>query len=560
MLKDSLIFYRSINGIIDSNMSAAIYIFRLTLAAILLLFFGFIPFSHTQAQESQAKDLGTIENLNVKISILEDSTISVQQEISGLNLYSSSFAWEIDSKNFDKLAILENGIKIDPKLVDTQKGDTTRLIFPLSYYSGTNLIISYNSTNNLKVINNKIFLKNIIFNRPGLFINSTEVILTLPPDSIESDTGQRLYAIHGIQSSNQEIDSDNNLFFQAQEASSNSSFTIEDSFISDSVHFPPGERIKFYFDNISLINLILFSLPLPAITLLMLIYLDLRYRHSVKIKKGLKPADGLPDDIPPALLGLLYQGEITQSCVSSTILDLIKKGIIIIVDKGEVITFGRKNTTTSLLPYEEKILGEIFKQQKIKSSVKELEKIQEKELIDPIFEKVYHEIYQIGAKKGYFEKDPYKIKILHHTIGIILFLFSIILYILAIIFFPASPLMLLPPFGMTVASLLILYLAKIIPSRTILGKTELERWLSFKKYLLGHHPIADEKELALKYLPQSEALGAIEEWVGNFKNLPAETPSFYISALPYVSTSEWMLKTVNASRSVAEEIEELKGY
>ena len=539
-------------------MPVVIYIFRVSFTAIFLLFFGFVPFSYIEAQENQSADLGTIENLNVRISILEDSSIRVEQEITGLNLYSSSFAWAVDSKNIDQLEISENDIKIDSKLINIQKGDMTRLIFPLSYYSGTNLIISYNSTNNLKIINNKIFLKYIIFNRPGLFINNTEVVLTLPSDSTESD--QRLYAIHGIQSSNQKIDKDGNLLFQAQEANNNSSFTIEDSFLSDSIHFPLGERIKFYFDNISLLNLILISFPLPSVTLIMLLYLDLRYRNSVKIRKDLKPTDKLPDDIPPALLGLLYHGEITQSCVSSTILDLIKKGNIILVDKGDVITFGRKYTNTPILPYEEKILGEIFKQQKIKSSVKELEEIQEKELIDPIFEKVYHEIYQIGAKKGYFEKNPYQIKILHHLTGIILFLLSIILYILAIIFFPTNPLMLLPPFGMTVASLLILYLAKIIPARTTQGKSELEHWLSFKKYLLGHHPISDEKELALKYLPQSEVLGAIEEWIENFKNLPAETPSFYISAMPYVSTSEWMVKTVNACRGVAQEIEELKGY
>ena len=216
----------------------------------------------------------------------------------------------------------------------------------------------------------------------------------------------------------------------------------------------------------------------------------------------------MPDDIPPALLGLLYFGEITESGVSATILDLIKKGIILVVDKDEIITFGRKNTSIHLLPFEEKILGELFKKQRIKTSIKELSEIEERELVDPIFEKVYHEIYQIGSNKGYFERDPYRIKFLHHLTGTIIFFLSIILYILAIVFFPANPLMLLPAFGITIASLLILYLAKIIPSRTTAGKNELERWLSFKKYLLGHHPISDEKGLALKYLPQAETLGA----------------------------------------------------
>lgn len=541
-------------------MRGVIYIYKLAIAIFLMLFFCSLFLSTSQAQETQAANLGNLDNLNVSIEVLPDSSLKVEQEFEGLTLYSSSFVWEIDSINFDELKIEENGAGIDSKFIDIQKGDVTRLSFPLSYYSNTNLKISYRSINNLRIINQKIFLKNIIFNRPGLYINNIQVNLNLPQDSTEAESGQRFYAIHGIEESSQKTESNNRLEYLAAEISSLASFTIEDSFFSDSVRFPLSQKAKFYFNNLDSISLILISLPLPILTLIFLLYLHLRFKNSVKIKRNLKPLNETPDDIPPALLGLLYYGEITELGVSATILDLIKKGIVLVVDKGEVITFGRKNTSIHLLPFEEKILGELFKQQKIKTSLKELSEIEERELVDPIFEKVYHEIYQIGSAKGYFERDPYRVKFLHHLTGTIIFFLSIILYILVIIFFPANPLMLLPAFGITIASLLILYLAKIIPDRTPAGKNELERWLSFKKYLLGHHPISDEKELALKYLPQAEALGATEEWILEFRKFPTETPPFYISAMPYVATSEWMIRTVNACRGIAEEIEELKGY
>lgn len=513
-----------------------------------------------KAQNDQATEIGNLSDLKINIAVQNDSSLEVDEEFNNLSLYSSSFVWNIDSKNIKELEVEENGMKIDPSQINIQGGDMTRLTFPLNYYSNTNLKISYHSYNNLMVVNNKILLKNIIFDRPGIFIDNLEVNLTLPDDAIEAADGQRSYAVHGIQSSSKGIEGENILVYNAREASSYSSFTIEDTFSSDSIAFPLGDSIKFFFNNLSVISLILISLPLPILTLLLLFYLDLRYRNSVRITRSLPASSGLPDDISPALLDLLYQGDITEMGVSATILDLIKKGVVIIVDKGDSITFGRKNSEQKLLPHEEKILAELFKTQKIKTSIGELKKIEEKELVDPIFESVYHEIYQIGSSKGYFEKDPYRIKIIHHLIGIILFLLSIVFYVLVIIFFPANPLMLLSLFGMTVASILILYLAKIIPSRTPAGKLELERWLSFKKYLLGHYPIEDKKNLSLKYLPQAEALGATEEWIGHFKNLPAVTPSFYVSAMPYVATSEWMVKTVNATRAVAEEIEELKGY
>lgn len=541
-------------------MRGVYFILRLILATIILLLFCVLFFSSAKAQDNVPQEIGSLSDLNVNIEVLNDANIKVVEEFSDLNLYTSSFIWEIDSSDIKNIEIEENGIKIDPKSIDIQGGDMTRLVFPLSYYSNSNLKISYFSKNNLKIVGDKLLIKNIIFNQPMIYISDIQVTLVLPPDSLEAAQGQKFYAIHGIESSSKSTETDNILKYFASEASSVSSYTIEDSFVNDSIHFPFGSRIKFYFDNLNIISLIILSLPLPIITLIILLLFNFRYKNSVKIKRNLPPSKNMPDEISPALLDILYRGEITELGISATILDLIKKGVVIIVDKGDVVTFGRKNTTTPLLSYEEKILNELFKQQKIKASVKELEEIQKRELIDPIFEKVYREIYQIGRGLGYFEKDPYQTKILRHLVGIAIFILSIVLYILAIIFFPANPLMILPPFGITIASLLILNLAKIIPPRTMAGKSELERWLSFKKYLLGHHPITEERNLALKYLPQAETLGATEEWIEHFKNLPAETPPFYVSAMPYVSTAEWMVKTVNTCRGIAEEIEELKGY
>ncbi|MCX6811904.1 MAG: DUF2207 domain-containing protein [Candidatus Berkelbacteria bacterium] len=541
-------------------MRGAIIFFRLIFTAIFLLLFVFTESPSAKAQGDQIAEIGNLNDLKVNIEVKNDSSLVVVEEFAGLSLYSSSFVWNVDSKNVRELEIEENGTKIDSSQIDIQGGDMARLTFPLNYYSNTNLKISYKSFNNLMIVNKKILFKNIIFDRPGIFINNLQVNVKLPNNATEAAEGQRFYAVHGIEDSSQTTEGENVLVYNAFQTSSYSSFTVEDTFLSNSIVFPLGDRIKFFFDNLSLVSLIIISLPLPLITLIMLLYLHLRYKNSVRINRGLPISSELPDEIPPALLDLLYQGDITQIGVSATILDLIKKGVVIIVDKGDMITFGRKDTNIQLLPYEEKILGELFKRQKIKTSLGELEKIEEKELVDPIFEKVYHEIYQIGSLKGFFERDPYRMKIMHHLIGIALFLLSIVLYVLAIVFFPANPLMLLPPFGITVASILILYLAKIIPPRTPAGKSELERWLSFKKYLLGHYPIEDGKNLSLKYLPQAEALGATEEWIGHFKNLPAETPSFYVSAMPYVGTCEWMVRTVNACRGMAEEIEELKGY
>lgn len=540
-------------------MKSLFCLLKLILAIFVLLIFH-LPISSVQAQESQTTEMGALSNLKVEIQIQNDSSLEVSQEFNDLSLYTSSFIWEVDSTDLKDLKIEENGIKIDPSQIKIQGGDVARLSFPLSYYSNANLKISYRSLNNLEKKDGRIFLKNIIFNRPNVYIKQTEVRFKIPEDARGAENGQRYYAIHGIEQASQNISPDGTLVFKAAGASSNSSFTIEDSFQSATLNFPLGQRLKFFFNNLSIFSLALLSLPLPIITLIFLFFLHLRYKQSVRIKRNLRPSDRLPDQIPPALLDLLYHGEITSAGVSATILDLIKKGTILVIDKDEGISFGKKESDAPLLTYEEKILNELFEKQKMKTNPEELKKIEAEKLIDPIFASVYREIYRMGTERGYFAKNPRSLKIKNHLAGIILFLLSIFLYIMAIVFFPANPLMLLPPFGVTVASLLILYLAKIIPPRTAAGKLELEKWLSFKRFLLGHHPIKEEENLAIKYLPQAEALTAIDEWILNFKNLPQSTPDFYVSSLPYVGTCEWMVSTVNASRAMAKEIEELKGY
>ena len=532
---------------------------KTTFKILLLSLFLWLP-SLIRAQNNSTQEIGNLDKLKVQISINNDSSIKVIEEFENLSVYTPTFVWQVDSPQLQDLTVTENGIKIDKKQIKIQGGDLTQLTFPLSYYSGTDLKIEYRSLNNLKIFDNRLIIKNIVFDQPGVSINQIQTNLILPDDALDSSQGQRSYAIHGIENHSQGLKSDSNLEYKAQNASSVSSYTIEDTFQSNSIHFSAAAKIRFFFNNLTNFELIVFSLPLPLLTLLILLWLDLKYRNSVKIKRNLEPINHPPDEIAPALIDLLYRGEITKFGVSATILDLIRRDTILVVDKGESITFGRKTNSINLAPFEEKIISELFKQKKIKTDLGAVEKIENQELIDPIFEEVHHQIYQIGAERGYFVRDPYHTKIIHHLIGIFLFLISIILYILAIVFFPANPLTILPPFGITVASLLILYLAKVIPDRTKEGKKELERWLGFKKYLLGHQPIKEKSNQALSYLAMAEAMGATEEWISHFKNLPAPTPDFYVSSMPYVATAEWMIKTVNACRSIAEKIEILKGY
>jgi hypothetical protein len=531
------------------------------LATIFLWLILFLPGSIRAQVSDSAIQYGDIERIEMKLTVNSDSSVDVEQYFEGLNPGSPVFPWMIDTKKFDGLNVEENGMKIDDKLIDRKVGDVTILKIPLSYYaSGTNLKISWHSYDMQKMKGGDIFYRIIIFDRPLVNIGEVYAKTFLPDGSSDAASGQRFYAIHGILESKQGQEGENIIWYQINNANSGSTFTIEDSFKNPQVHFPFGSRIKFYFDSLNGISLVLFSLPLPLITLLILAYFDLRFRSSVKLRRNIPATNALPDMISPALLDLLYEGDITPRAISATITDLIRRGILLVVDKGDSITFGRKGGKVVLLPYEERILGELFKRQGIATNVEKLKELQAKEFIDPVLEKAYHDIYNMGARKGYFTRNPYRLKVMHHLAGIIIFLLSVIFFVLVIIYFPTKPLMLLPPFGMTVASLLIIYLAKMIPPRTPAGKIEVEKWLGFKKYLLGHHPISDEQNLALKYLPFAEVLGATEDWISHFKNLPAPVPDFYISASPYVSTEEWMMKTINASREVAQEIEELKGY
>lgn len=527
---------------------------------LILCFFAFLIPDSALAQKTTSVQSGYLEKLEVNIEVVENSKVQVREKLNGLYLSYPIFTWSINAPKVSDLEVRELESLIDSSRIDIKRGDVTALEIPLAYYSNSDLELSYTIKDLLQIKDDKILLKHIIFDRPQIEIEEIEVNLVLPQESKEAEDHIRTYAIHGIEDSSNGAMSKTELWYKAKDASSLSTLTIEDQFINPNIKFPLGARLKFFFSNLGPIELLILALIFPLITLIVLFFLHLKFRQSVKVRKGLKPLSSPPDDIPPALLGLLYQGDVTVHSISATILDLIKRGLVLVVDKGDVVTFGRRIEKRPSLSFEEELLAEIFKRQKIKAELKDLKKLEEKEIIDPLFQKAYRDIYHLGKDMGYFTKNPHRTKIIHHLTGIILFLLSIIFYVLIIIFFPTKPVFILSPFGMTIGSILILRLAKIIPPRTPEGKEELERWLSFKKYLLGHHPIREETDLAIKYLPYAEVLGATDAWVNHFKKLPAKVPDFYVSSSPYTGTEEWMVKTINASREIALEIEELKGF
>jgi len=536
-------------------------IIKAVLFVAIFLCFIFVGSPKPKAQRtSSIYQGGSIEKLKVIIEVQKDSRVRVEEIIEGLSISYPAFSWTIDSSDIKNLSVSENGNIIPTSALEVKKGDLSSIKIPLNYYSGTDVSISFTAGDILQLKNGSNFIKMIIFDSPILDIGSTEITLILPDDASDSIENQRIYAIHGIENAEINNQGPTQLLYKTGYAPSTSSLSIEDAFESSKISYPLGKKIGSLFSSMGNLALTLLALPLPIAALFILFYFDIRFRNSVKIRRYLKMLKNPPDNIPPALINLLYEGDITSSAISATILDLIKRGYLLVVDKGESITFGRKGSDKDLMNYEKRIMDELFKRQKIKTDISEVKKLQEKELIDPMFQKAYKEIYSLGSDKGYFTKNPYRTKILHHFIGILIFFLSILFLIFIIIFFPNKPLLILTPFSMTVASLLILYLAKIIPPRTPYGKQEIERWLGFKKFLLGYKSITDRENLAIDYLPYAEVLGATEEWIDHYRKLPTQVPSFYVSAAAYISTEEWMIKTINAAREVSIEIEELKGY
>ncbi|MDO8513593.1 MAG: DUF2207 domain-containing protein [bacterium] len=310
---------------------------------------------------------------------------------------------------------------------------------------------------------------------------------------------------------------------------------------------PPWWRSSaFDITSLSISTWIIIGLLLPLITLIFL--------SSMLIKRWIynrvdtkQMVATLPENIPPAVIGVLVHGRIGAREISATMIDLAQRGYIHIYEGHNNFSFGRGRALESeeiynLNKYEKLLLSKIFETKSATNNLRDINKALDRSLFSEKMAQVFLEIYNLVTDQGYFQQNPGLTHQKYKLNGIILFFAGSLGFILNIIFNRTFPFLIFFWIGMMASATLILYFAPKMPILTPKGKSARLAWLRFRNYLIQSKPIdfqdANQSPYT-KYLAYAVCLNAEVDWTKHFFEVPFARPYWFDSDPSIVSIEDF---------------------
>ncbi|MBI3261456.1 DUF2207 domain-containing protein, partial [Candidatus Berkelbacteria bacterium] len=367
----------------------------------------------------------------------------------------------------------------------------------------------------------------------------------------------------------------------AANVSSEAVFTIRLEFKKSLLNLPLPKRIANLFINAPLGFWIGAALILPITTLLYMLYLLAGHASGSKHISSERSSNRPPQDLPPAVVGLLKRGSVSSRDIAATLVDLAARGWIDIFYREGHFTFGKrkpfhfytleevtalpvqgKSKTNGLRRYEEVLLSKILPPEGYRATDQEIVLRVGHRLFSPKMADVFMEIYHHATALGFCLKDP---ALVHRTIrrrGITLFAVGLVGFFVTALVLPEPKFLLIFWIGMVGASLLIIELGNLVSFRTSGGERALADWLAFEQYLADSSTIA-YREITSgafgNYLPYAIALGVEGGWVARFRNHPFAPPNWFGSTTTNLTLEQFdrelfpILSWVSSSLVMAKE-------
>jgi hypothetical protein len=283
---------------------------------------------------------------------------------------------------------------------------------------------------------------------------------------------------------------------------------------------------------------VVLSIALPFVTaLLLLIMATSRVR---KVASANHRVEDLPSRLSPALLGILLRGKITSRELAATLVDLARRGHLVIrqVDNND-FRFRRINSNNKLADFEMVLLEQIFGPSGDRSDESEISFYLAQELFSKRVSQAFFLAYGKMSELGYFYTNPLSLHRRYQFIGIILFVLGILGFFTNLVLVSGLQYLLFFWTGMILSALLVMRFSQGIPLRTALGDRELSEWLAFRRYLIDTSPVsymAFSQDKYLAYLPYAIIFDCEAQWTRRYYDFPFAQPNWYIA--PNVSTIE----------------------
>jgi len=374
----------------------------------------------------------------------------------------------------------------------------------------------------------------ILVAEPKTYIQKLAVRVNLPGAVSNESLHQRVYAIHGVSNAEFTHPLPGLLVYQATELSPFSVFTIEAKWPRGLIHYSFLTRILLFIQSASLTIWLAIGFGLTVFAFVIFFHmLYLQKRDRKKLPRGY--LEHPPENLPPALVGVLCRGRVSEREIAATILDLAQRGFIDITQKRDEYVLGKREGKDTLRPFELFLYDKLFTQKgerKIKRTEFEIEERAAQQFYSAEITDFYRALYQEIQQRGYFLKNPGWVILKYRTVGVLLFLLAVAIALLSTRFSAGPPYAIIGSFGEVIAAFLIIKTAPLMPKRTKEGQKALFLWLSFGQYLADPKPLSalsSSQGLFERYLPYAVALGLELPWVSRFSNTLFIPPSWYSS-------------------------------
>jgi len=241
-----------------------------------------------------------------------------------------------------------------------------------------------------------------------------------------------------------------------------------------------------------------------------------------------------PSDLPPAIAGTLVDEKADLQDIMSTLLDLAKRGYLVIEEDrtegffgiGASTTFTFKRTDKSdsdLRGFEKLMLRKVFRGKNTRT----LDSLKNKfyRAIPQIQEALYKEV----VREGFFRASPDDVRKMWSGVGVALMIIAVVLGVFAMTAVDFAEALICVPISLGVVAVALLIAAGRMPAKTAKGAEEAAKWKAFRQYLRNIRKYTDLEQatdLFNEYLPYAVAFGLERTWVNTFSRVPA-TPIPY---------------------------------
>lgn len=242
-----------------------------------------------------------------------------------------------------------------------------------------------------------------------------------------------------------------------------------------------------------------------------------------------------PENLPPALIGLIVDEQADTLDVTSTIIDLASRGFLTITEIPKKWIFGSidyklkqtKKDTQKLLSYEKELLTRIFTKNEILTSELKLKFYDDLKIVK---EKLYKE----SIDRGYFSDNPEKIRGLYLAYGFVVLIISFIVVTAS----ASSGFIYFADLGFAgiITGIIIIIFSRFMPRRTAKGRELYRRIKGYRMFIdraeSYKQKFFENKNIFTDVLPYAIVFGMTKKFANQMKNigLKPNNPTWYTSS------------------------------